>query len=225
MFAGPHKTLADAQSPLDNPARRRYASIFSQESLLVTLRERLKAETAGRHQQLEAALDWLQLRQRSDYVLLLERFFGFYEPVEQQLTSAPAELVDLLEPRRKVPRLAADLAYFGRSADDLARLPRCADVPNIAAPAQALGGYYVFEGSTLGGVVLCKHFAQTLQLESEGLAFFHGYGDQTGPMWRAFCQRLDEYSNSPIESDVVAAANAAFDQLHRWLQSSSSETR
>ena len=183
----------------------------------MSLRQRLKVETASHHHRLEAALDVLQMRTRAEYVALLARFYGFYEPAEQELDAAPPELAPHLINRRKTPLLVADLAHFGYSPAELARVPRCSDAPGLDSRAQVLGAFYVYEGSTLGGRFIGNHFAEALQLDTAGLAFFRGYGDGTGPMWQAYCQLLDDWTGARWEDEVVAAARSTFAKLQHWL--------
>ena len=144
---------------------------------------------------------------RGDYIRLLERFYGFYEPWEESMRSS-----DWLDGRRKTPLLAADLAFFGRHP---AALPRCSELPRAANAAETVGVMYVLEGSTLGGQLLSRHFERLLSVRpGAGGTFFAGYGAGTGSMWRAFCERA-ERDGDALES--VGPALQTFDILHGWL--------
>lgn len=60
--------------------------------------------------------------------------------------------------------------------------------------AAALGALYVLEGASLGGRVIARHVADALALTPDtGLAFFCGYGDATGEMWRRFGAALEAW--------------------------------
>ena len=103
---------------------------------------------------------------------------------------------------------------------DLERLPRCDDVPVIDSLAAALGCMYVLEGSSLGGRIITRHVRAKLGITEEtGGRFFHGYGEQTGEMWRAFRASV---SACPVtlaaRETMVEAAIATFRLLRRWCE-------
>src|SRR4051794_29137232 len=110
------------------------------------LLERLKADTAERHDRLERELDLM----RPDLTLpawkqLVERFYGFYGPWEGEIarTTAGGELARLVAERRKVAWLEQDLADLGVSAADRAALPWCGRLPAVDTTARVLGSMYV----------------------------------------------------------------------------------
>src|SRR5687767_3273840 len=108
------------------------------------LRERLRAETAAQHQQVESDVRLLAPDVRlADYQHYLEQMWGFIEPFELALRQTPgfgalAEGLGLeLERRRKAPLLREDLRALGDSPEVLERLPRCAALPALGGAAQA----------------------------------------------------------------------------------------
>lgn len=177
---------------------------------------RLKSETEGQHRRLETRLDLLRLDFTfSEYARLLERFYGFYSVWEARATPIlTAHAPDLYVGRLKTALLADDLAKLGQ---DLTVLPRCACIPATDTISQVLGSAYVLEGSTLGGQILCRHFSRTLGPQVKAMRFFEGYGQQTGVMWRAFCQEFIRLAEAAETEVVVASAQATFAKLENWL--------
>ena len=173
---------------------------------------------------------------REDYIQFVNRFFGFYAPLEVQLLASPHwhQLAFDYAPRQKTPRLAQDLLALGRSDAALAATPRCTDLPACTTAEQLLGCLYVIEGATLGGRSITRHLQSQLGLTPElGGAFFDGYGAQTGSHWKAFCTMLsenadrqmghsaddsaDHFSVESRHAAIVAGANQTFETLTHWL--------
>ncbi len=179
---------------------------------------RLRAETRSRHDEIERALDLMsEALTLPVYRRRLERFHGFYRPVENLLASLggwPDRGLDL-EARRKTPLLEADLQALGSSPW---RLPACRSLPPLGAPAAAFGCLYVLEGATLGGRFIYRHAHRVLGVTAEsGGRFFHGYGDDGGRMWRTFGDALTAFATTvPLEDAVVRSAIETFDSLRRW---------
>ncbi|MEZ4728115.1 MAG: biliverdin-producing heme oxygenase [Caldilineaceae bacterium] len=194
------------------------------ESMPTTM-ERLKQATHPYHAALEAQVDLPHLAgSLGAYRLVLQRFYGFYLPVERRLVCLPWALLNFdIRPRLKVARLSADLLHLGETSATLARLPTCADLPALADPAQACGCLYVLEGATLGGQIITRRLRRTLDLQpTAGAAFFHSYGDQVGPMWQAFGAFINHYAATypGHEEAMVEGACATFQALRRWLATS-----
>jgi heme oxygenase len=181
----------------------------------VSLPQRLKRETRHEHVRLEERLDLPRERfDLSELVHLLGRFYGFYWPCEEELEGLPGELRQQLLPRRKTLLLARDLQRLGMTSQAIATLPHC-HLSSTGGRGETLGRWYVLEGSTLGGQLINRWLTTTLDLEG-GSLFFVSYGDQVGPMWREYCQWLDELD--PSEHDqVVASARQTFEALEEWL--------
>lgn len=185
------------------------------------LLEALRARTEDDHRRTEDAVDIdAHLADPDGYRRLLERFWGFYAPLEAALAAvawpdgtAPADI------GAKGPLLAADLKALG--VEDPGALPVCADLPHVPGWREAIGCHYVLEGSTLGGRVILKRMRRERGAGADRLpsAFFSAYGDATGEHWRAFCSFLRSHSG---DGDVLvrapAAAEATFSALERWLR-------
>ena len=191
------------------------AGVIDPDAPLLT---RLRTETHAEHTALDNALDLTGHALTIDrYRRTLERFYGYYRPLEASLdtVSGWAERgLDLAE-RRKTPLLAADLLALGVGPE----LPRsCDDVPRIDSLAAAFGIVYVIEGASLGGQLISRHIRQTLgvTLETGGL-FFHGYGERTGVMWKGFRAAAVSFVTTPDEEALaIAAALQTFRTLRDW---------
>lgn len=195
------------------------------------LLHRLRTETAQHHHRLEKRLSLFERVQTiPSYVGILGRFYGFHLAFEDAVGKRPEwnELGFPFEPRRKSGLLARDLAVLGSSADDLLSVeafPR-PKLPTFSSFAQVLGCFYVLEGSTLGSRVISKHFEERLGLRREtGLSFYEGYGEQTGRMWKEFCDLLELFAQSApnaealdsLSRDATSAARHTFQEIEDWL--------
>jgi heme oxygenase len=189
----------------------------------------LKDRTASLHLQLEEKLDlFAQVNQLSQYRELLEKFYLFYKPLEEELARYGDWLLfDLdFEPRRKTEFLRRDLIALGSGEEILSGIgsaPASA-LPQISSFERAVGCLYVLEGSTLGGQLISRHFGHKLGLNPDtGLGFYSAYQGQTGSMWRAFCTFLEELTSpgaSIPETDaeeIILGACDTFTKLEYWL--------
>ncbi|WP_373531167.1 biliverdin-producing heme oxygenase [Vampirovibrio sp.] len=183
----------------------------------------LKTETACHHEAIENAKRLTRLGSedfsKAEYIELLEKFYGFYQPLERAFGQHP-EIMDALayHQRFKLPLLQKDLMFFDHTPESLAQLPECTDLPPTETMAQALGCIYVMEGSTHGSQFIAKRLRAHFNLESQGLAFYEGYGKDTMSQWKAFKTYLDESVAQNGEGDaVVHAAGETFQALHRWM--------
>jgi heme oxygenase len=182
------------------------------------LLHRLKAETHTRHIAIEQALDLMSAALTlPTYREILQRFYGFYQPAEECLHVIAAAGLGLdVEARWKAPLLAADLRALGIEVPE--RLPRCGALPALSTRAEAFGCLYVLEGATLGGRFIHQHVSQVLGLTVEsGARFFFGYGQESGPMWRAFGAAVTDFATTEALQDIILRAAAeTFDRLHHW---------
>ena len=181
----------------------------------------LKAATATAHARVELALPPLDaLGNRAPYFACLEALHGFYaawEPMVWQALASEALSLDADE-RRKLPALRRDLVML-QAELGVEFTEQVAPTPLISSGGTALGILYVFEGATLGGRVVERHVAERLRLTPhDGIAFFHGYGERTGEMWRLFGHELARWATlHDSENDVVNGAVMCFHALEEWL--------
>ncbi|UOQ69662.1 biliverdin-producing heme oxygenase [Hymenobacter volaticus] len=139
----------------------------------------------------------------------LQKMYGFLVPYEQQLrrhTWPPAWQV---ERRYRAHLILEDLPHTSPTA-----LPLCTAMPSLHTWPELLGAMYVIEGSTLGGQVIAR------QLTKAGIStrtYFSGYGDQTGLMWKSFCQLLGQAAMEVNQDEIVLSARRTFQHLDAWL--------
>lgn len=177
----------------------------------------LKSSTRPHHDQIEKTIDFLREDMTlNDYKNLLKKFYGFYATFEDALreTNIPLDYSH----RFKLPHLIKDLEYLGVSKEAIDKLPR---VENVFSQGleEILGQLYVIEGSTLGGMVLKKHFEKKFSLTSDsGLSFFSGYGSETMKFWKEFQDILIKFSSPKSNSLIIKSAQITFLTLETWMK-------
>jgi len=174
----------------------------------------LKEETTQLHQRIENGLDLF----RNDFTLedyrsLLVRFYGYYSPWEQRAVATAPRVV---APRIKCGNLARDLEFLGMPRKQILSIEPCDYLPPLDTAARVLGSMYVLEGATLGGRILLRQMRSRFGLNEAGCAFFSGYGEQTGAMWKQF-GGIVESSPPHWRPEIVSTAVATFETLGRWL--------
>lgn len=198
------------------------------------LMDRLRTETQDRHRQVEAQPFFNALAAKDlpleSYVGLLRALETVYATLEAAASAAthPAVAAVWQDSMRKLPLLQRDLAYFTQH-----RLPEMpvatlyalllADEIRRAAsddPAALLGYLYVFEGSTLGGIVLRSQVEQAFKLKDRsGLAYLSSYDKQIAAAWREFSRRMSAAPLSTSEQDrIVATAGRTFAGIEQIVQ-------
>ncbi|KFE71388.1 bacteriophytochrome heme oxygenase BphO [Hyalangium minutum] len=160
----------------------------------------------------------------------LEALYGFYGPLEARLARQLSGLVPELRAseRWKLPLLARDLRSLGHDAASLASLPQATWLPPLTGLPEALGGFYVLEGATLGGQLILRHLRRHFEgIPAGEFAFFRAYDEDVGPMWKAFGEAVTRASEAAASEDfdsrAVQSAKDTFDAFGRWLQKEASE--
>jgi heme oxygenase (biliverdin-IX-beta and delta-forming) len=170
---------------------------------------RLKTETRTQHEKTERLLYADKLLagtlSRHEYEHLLLIHYAFHQALETAVASHGQFFADYGCPvRQKTSWLIADLQQAG------CQLPPpfsglFADWNRYAL----LGALYVAEGSTLGGRVIAGALYRTQELRHIVPHFFGGYGEQTGPLWKAFCAYLIDRADGQDDT-IVSGAERAF---------------
>jgi heme oxygenase len=180
--------------------------------------ETLRGATSASHRNLEALQPRLLAGDitRAEYSRTLERMYGIYEPLGQALLAHDFAREWGVRMAERTELLRRELLDLGLMQANLAGLTRCRRLPPLDTPDRALGCAYVFEGSTLGGRVICKHLSRVFaDRAAVPLRFFAGDGARTADNWRRFCGVLNDAAGDVDE--VCAAACAAFDAMAAWL--------
>ena len=180
--------------------------------------QQLKSATADIHRKTERQLPVFEPEfGLAAYIEILERFYGFWTPLEEKLLRVKPLMhpVLALQTRMKSHLLRSDLRILGVKADCL---PQCANLPAIDTFPAGLGCLYVLEGSTLGARIISRRIESHLQLrEDSGAAFFNAYGEATGQRWSEFQQFVTAHLSRNQSNEAVTAAVQTFESLFAWL--------
>lgn len=161
-------------------------------------------------------MDLRRLRDPAHYARVLQVFHAFLSAWEPAVAAVlPPARGAWLQARSRRRFLQQDLQVLGTPLPQpTAHLP---PLPNAAA---GWGSAYVMEGSALGGQVITRNLAQAGLHSGNGAAYFHGWGEATGPMWREFRGVLESELACPAAlDDACTAACRTFDTLTRLLES------
>ncbi len=166
----------------------------------MNLHEALKEGSAAAHQRLEKLIvsRLKAIKNEQDYIDLLRPFYGYFRRLEE--VTAPfitGEVLPDRAQRRNSTFLANDIHELGGSVEDLP-VPFVTPINNSI---QALGAWYVMEGSVLGGQVI----VQLLKRKGihRGLSFFTGYEQDTAKKWASLLESLDRHIPFDAQQDVI----------------------
>jgi heme oxygenase len=157
----------------------------------------------------------------SSYLRVLERFWGFYFPLETLLTAIDWEHSGIaFSARRKISWLEQDLAYLGKEPDSIRRLDTCCELPSLDNLAAGMGALYVIEGATLGGQLILRTLRPQLGLSpASGGRFFASYGGDVGAMWRSYLSALETQGRVPQAAETITrSAVETFAAFERWVR-------
>lgn len=198
------------------------------------LMDRLRMETRQQHREVEAQLFFKGLAAGDlpleSYVGLLSALSVVYAALEHESPAAthPAVVAVWHDSMRRLSLLQRDLAYF--KPRNLPEIPVATLYALILAeqirhtagddPVALLGYLYVFEGSTLGGIVLRSQVERTFKLKDRaGLAYLSSYDKQVAASWQEFSRRMNAVQLSPFEHDrIVVTAHRAFTEIQPIIQ-------
>jgi heme oxygenase len=150
-----------------------------------------------------------------DYLNCLTRLHGIVAAWEKlPVPFAPVWMRDALIERRRLFMLESDLEGFGvKPAPDHPELSFITDEASLA------GAMYVMEGSTLGGQFIARHVQRVFDFQgSHGNAFFCGFGERTGSMWKELCHLLESNVDDSQTDSVVLAAKQMFHVFGEWMR-------
>jgi heme oxygenase (biliverdin-IX-beta and delta-forming) len=185
-------------------------------------RQELKRATAGLHRRLETGLGLLDPDLSLErYRRVLECFLGFYEPIEAgvaRVASASAAIGFPL--RARTGLIESDLLSLGLSRQEVAGLPRCADLPRMSSLEELAGCLYVLEGACLGGRVVAPKLRERLGVaQGSGASFFVGDGERMHARWGVFLVWLERLvGGGSATAEIIASAQATFLAFARWVE-------
>ena len=178
----------------------------------------IKQETREAHQALEAIVvrKLKSIAGTKDYAWLLEKFYGFYHPLEQQLHRfLDDEVVPLYSQRRRAGLILDDLQHLKTGVE---KLSLSADLPLVDNVNKALGAFYVLEGSTQGGSIIASMLTKHAQMPATAISFFNAYGENEKDMWQSFRERLDQLpAGTAAATEVINAGKETFEKFHAWI--------
>ena len=147
---------------------------------------------------------------KQEYRLLLKRLWWAHSTLEPTLENFKDiyEHPGLRASERLNKRslLLKDLEELGVSPVDLP-----VTQPAELSREECWGAFYVLEGSTLGGAMICKKLKEQEGIDFP-LRFYGAYGRDTGTMWSAFRKVFTEKTN-PSEkwsAPVIRGAEKAY---------------
>jgi heme oxygenase len=184
----------------------------------------LRAATAPMHQGLEDNRISQSLMKPgvslTEYAFYLRCMGEVIKTYDDLVLSAVSVVMPDFERRKKAKDIEADLEYLYANGAEILDAKEFKGFNGKPCLAYALGYAYVIEGSTLGGRVILKQVAPTLQLQDQGIKFFSGYGAETGLFWKTF---LDGFTANVIgsntQNEAIKGAIDAFSDIGRHFAS------
>lgn len=193
--------------------------------------ERLREETRGDHDELEAIGMSEKIMDASlkpdEYKRLITVHYLVHKALEEHLAQADVQqhFPGLrFENRKKLPLIEKDLAELELGGQRIDQLSPAGRVPEMEEPYGLLGAMYVMEGATLGGMVIMKALKKNEQLSGiDNFHYFGCYGGDTGKQWKSFLEVLKEEGNRPeAQEPVIKAASQTYqffkDNFQEYLQ-------
>ena len=177
----------------------------------------LREATSADHAEIEGAIPLMDEHlSLAGYVRVLERMRGVVAAWEGYAAeTAPAWLQGALRERSRLALLEEDLRCLGAPVAGLdgPGMPALEGVPRL------LGAMYVVEGSRLGGQMIARHIADRFAMgEGCGTAYFRGYGERTGSMWKVFLGLLQEHVPDEGTEEVIHGAKTMFGVFGQWMR-------
>lgn len=183
----------------------------------MTVIEHLRDATRLLHEQIEGNLKVGSANATvHDYTHFLAALYGWLEPIEGRLWSAPWDSDVRAEKRGgKVAWLAADLRALGLSPAEIDALPRCRSHPPFDSDGARFGLAYVLEGSMLDGQALLTRFTAR-NPRSPRPRYLRGYGQDTHWMWTSFLRAMNRRDDPTFAPAAIEAARGGYASLHGW---------
>ncbi|WPR74148.1 biliverdin-producing heme oxygenase [Algoriphagus sp. NG3] len=178
---------------------------------------RLKEATSSFHQELESlpiSKSILKINITADeYLKYLNLMHDVVSEIEKKLFPRLQDLVMDLNDRKKSEWIEEDFRALGFEKNHTIEVFE--KLNGEISSGYAMGMLYVIEGSTLGGRVIFKHLQRTLGYTSEnGAAYFTGYGENTGLLWKNFiCTLMDYEQKNKVGEEIIEGANYTFQAI------------
>lgn len=177
--------------------------------------QNLRNCTAECHKQLE--LNSLSLALLGDtvneniYSVYLARLYSFIKGFEQFVYPALSNYFLNINDRKKALFIEQDLKLLDIAIDKGTLLEEAFFSNTYPDAYMAAGALYVLEGSTLGGQIIVKHLQKAMSAGFVNAAYFSGYKQKTGSMWKEFLQQLTALPQSTEqEQQIITGAITTF---------------
>lgn len=186
--------------------------------------EKLRSHTAPMHQALEQNNYSIALMSSgislNDYRVYLEKIYGFIASFEDVVFPKLKDIFPDIEAKQKSALLEEDIKKLGGNIETIPIFNHSRMAGMYDNVSSALGGLYVIEGSTLGGMIINNHVVKHLEEQVKGKTnYFTVYGDKTATNWRSFLKVFVIASESLLNPDqVIEAAADTFEALDAWMQ-------
>lgn len=178
------------------------------------LSERLKTSTREIHARLEKSLvsRIKNLASGDDYKSLLQLFYGFYHPLNDQCGAFNfPQNVEVSTHSNHVQMLDNDLTAMGKRNFKKNNFIQ----PEINNYLHALGALYVMKGSMLGGKVISDMIRKKLGAIPD--SFFSSGGQEVTSTWQTFKQSIDSINDPDQQDSVVQGALNTFESFGVWI--------
>lgn len=176
----------------------------------------LREATAAAHDAIDRQLQLGADLALDRYVRILQGFEGFLSAWEPAVAAAlpPGERA-WFAGRSRLAFVRQDLAALAPGGPP----GPAPDLPALPNRSAAFGAMYVLEGSALGGQVIARRVAERFGFDGQrGAAYFLGFGDRTGALWREFRERLEAEVDPAHRGDACAAAVGTFNALRQHFE-------
>lgn len=177
------------------------------------LSQRLKSDTKFLHDLLEKTLKSNsifedQFTQR-DLKNILQVLLRFHLKYENEIFSNlnPRDFPDVSE-RSRINFLVKDLQFI--APEENCNQPQNQKI--AVTNGEALGWFYVIEGSSLGGNVIMKRLSRNENFSGFPFHYYSAFTDGIGQYWKNFLQKIDNQSelNYP---EILSGAEKAYNEL------------
>jgi len=172
------------------------------------LHETLKQATSADHDQLEPLMHVNDIMNgtlsAAQYKQILVTNYLVHKNLEEaiysKLSNKTAQDIGLPH-REKLAALQKDLDELNISEPETGT----EEITFGNSDAELLGAMYVLEGATLGGSVIVKRLKTNPELNHLTFNYYQVYGEKLIPMWKRFCEVLNQQPESSSDAAVTGA--------------------